>query len=115
MAATPEKKVKKCITDQLKKLGAYYFCPMSGGFGKSGVPDIIVCFRGYFVAIEAKAGKNTTTELQERNLKEIREAGGIAVVVNESNMHNITNLLQVLPEPEGHDGAGSWRYQVQPR
>lgn len=114
MAATPEKKVKQCVTKQLKALKAYYFYPMSGGWGKSGVPDIICCFRGYFVAIECKAGKNTTTELQERNLKEIREAGGIAVVVNEDNMHNISSLLQVLPEPEGHDGAGSWRYQVQP-
>ena len=111
MSMTPEKKVKKCVTDQLKKIGAYYFCPMSGGFGKSGVPDIIVCFRGYFVAIECKAGKNTTTKLQEMQLQEIREASGIAVVVNEDNMHNVTNLLQVLPTPEGHID-GSVRYTL---
>ena len=105
MAMTPEKRVKKCVTDQLKKLKAYYFYPVTGGFGRSGVPDIICCFRGVFVAIECKAGKNTTTELQERNLQEIREAGGIAVVVNEDNMHNVTNLLQVIPEQEGFDNA----------
>ena len=40
MAMTPEAKVKKKIVEQLKALGCYYFFPATGGYGKSGVPDI---------------------------------------------------------------------------
>ncbi len=41
MAMTPEAKVKKKVVAHLKTLGAYYFYPVTGGYGKSGVPDII--------------------------------------------------------------------------
>jgi hypothetical protein len=41
MAMTPEGKVKKKIVEQLKALGCYYFFPATGGYGKSGVPDIV--------------------------------------------------------------------------
>ena len=69
MAMTPEGKVKKKIVEQLKELGCYYFFPATGGYGKSGVPDIVGCYNGKFFGIECKAGKNTPTALQQMNLK----------------------------------------------
>ena len=56
MAKTPEKKVKEKVTSVLKSIGAYYFYPVSGGYGRSGVPDIIGCYQGKFFGIECKAG-----------------------------------------------------------
>ena len=38
---TPEAKVKKVVVAQLKQLGAYYFYPVTGGYGQSGVPDVV--------------------------------------------------------------------------
>jgi Holliday junction resolvase len=93
MAMTPEAKVKKVVTQQLKDIGAYYFYPMSGGFGRSGVPDIIGCYRGKFFGIECKAGNNKPTPLQLKNLEEIALTGGIALVVNEQNMKQVGELL----------------------
>lgn len=93
MAMTPEAKVKRKVTDILKKLECYYFYPATGGYGKSGVPDIVACYRGLFIGIECKAGKNKPTMLQERNLDQIRTAGGLAVVVNENNIDALTALL----------------------
>jgi len=94
MAMTPEAKVKKKVTEQLKKLGAYYFYPVTGGYGRSGVPDIVGCYRGNFFAFECKAGKNKPTALQDKNLSDIGVAGGIACVVNEDNMMDIENILK---------------------
>lgn len=94
MAQTPEGKVKSKVTKQLKELGAYYFFPMSGGFGKAGVPDIIGCYEGLFFGIECKAGKNKPTVLQEKNLQEIEDCGGIALVINEENAHEVTDILK---------------------
>jgi Holliday junction resolvase len=86
MANTPESKVKDKIVKILKKNGVYYFFPATFGFGRSGVPDIICCFRGQFVAIECKAGDNKPTALQQRELKNIMVAGGHAYVANEENI-----------------------------
>ncbi len=88
MALTPEKKVKAAVVKQLKMFGdsMYYFFPATGGYGRSGVPDIVGCFKGKFWAIECKAGKNTTTALQEQELNAIRNATGEAWVINEENV-----------------------------
>jgi len=93
MAATPEKKVKQKCVAQLKELGAYYFYPVTGGFGSSGVPDIICCLDGRFIGIECKAGKGKTTPLQDKNLAAITAAGGLALVINEENVELLTTLL----------------------
>lgn len=91
---TPEAKVKKKIVAVLKEHGAYYFYPVTGGFGRSGVPDIIVCHDGRFIGIECKAGKNKPTPLQEKNLLDIEVAGGIAMVVNEDNIADVKKCLE---------------------
>ena len=75
MVMTPEAKVKKKVTEQLKELGAYYF-----------------------FAFECKSGKNKPTALQDKNLTDISVAGGIACVVNEDNMMDIENILKGTQE-----------------
>ena len=79
---TPEGKVKKEVIAYLNELGAYYFMPVTGGYGRSGVPDIVACLNGKFVGIECKAGDNQPTALQVKNLKAIRSAGGLSFCVN---------------------------------
>ena len=89
MAATPESKVKAKIKAILKAHGVYYAMPIGTGYGNSGVPDFLCCVHGYFIAIEAKAGKGTTTALQDKNLKQITQCGGVALVINETNLADI--------------------------
>ena len=91
---TPEAKVKKVVIAQLKQLGAYYFYPVTSGYGRSGVPDVVGCYHGVFFGIECKAGKNKPTPLQDRNLKQIRDAGGLDLVVNEDNMYDVIEMLE---------------------
>jgi hypothetical protein len=86
MAMTPERRVKAKVSKVLVKLGAYYIMPVTGGFGNSGAPDFLVCLHGRFIGIECKAGKNTPTPLQEKNLRQIERSGGIALVVNDENV-----------------------------
>jgi Holliday junction resolvase len=98
MASTPEAKVKRAVTDILKRYGAYYFSPPANGFGRAGIPDIIACYRGQFIAVECKAGKNTTTALQRRELLAIQDAGGYQLVTNESNINQLEAVLQQLKD-----------------
>jgi len=94
MAATPESKVKGKIKALLKKYGVYYAMPIGTGFGNSGVPDFLCCVGGKFLAIEAKAGADKTTALQEKNLREIKEVGGSTAVIYETNIDDLENWLR---------------------
>jgi hypothetical protein len=100
MAATPEAKVKKQIRAILDGYGAYYAMPIGSGYGNSGVPDFLVCYKGWFIGIEAKAGQGKVTALQEFNLNKITKAGGVTLVINEVNMMRITDLLDTLQNLE---------------
>jgi Holliday junction resolvase len=102
MALTPEKKVKNQVVKLLKQHHAYYFFPATYGMGRSGVPDIVCCFKGTFIGIECKAGSNKPTELQKRELAAIQEAEGVALVINELNL----NVLEkILSEPRDKDST----------
>ena len=96
MSMTPEKRVKNSVMKILKAHGAYNFYASTGGYGKSGVPDIVCCYRGKFLAIECKAGKNKPTALQNINIAAIRKAGGVALVVNEDNIDDVKLQLDLL-------------------
>ena len=96
MAQTPEKRVKTKVEAVLKNEGAYYFFPATHGYGRSGVPDIIACVNGRFLAIECKAGGNKPTALQTREIENIRIAGGVAVVANEENWDEVRLLVREL-------------------
>lgn len=96
MASTPESKVKKVVKIMLDAHGAYYFSPATGGYGRSGVPDLIVCYRGKFIAIECKAGDNVPTALQNRELERIYNMGGYALWVNEKNVDDVHRLLKQI-------------------
>jgi len=91
---TPEAKVKKKVVAILRQHGAYFFYPVTGGYGRSGVPDIIVCHKGRFIGIECKAGNNKPTPLQEQNLNAIQAAGGTSLVINEDNISTVEETLQ---------------------
>jgi hypothetical protein len=97
MAMTPERRVKAQVRKVLDKLGAYYVMPVTGGYGNSGAPDFLVCLHGRYVGIECKAGKNTTTPLQEKNLRLIERSGGIAFVVNDDNVGVFEETLGQVP------------------
>lgn len=96
MAATPEKKVKDKVVKILKEEEVYYFFPATHGFGRSGVPDIVCCVNGHFLAVECKAGTNKPTALQVREIEAIRRSNGVAIVVNEENWDMVRGLMRML-------------------
>ena len=93
---TPEAKVKKKVKKILDDIGAYHFSPMTAGFGRSGVPDIIACYKGRFIGIECKAGDNKPTLLQLRNIEDIKRNQGLAIVINEGNIESLLALVKEI-------------------
>ncbi len=84
MAATPEGRVKRKLDKMLKQFAPelWYFSPQAGPFGSSGVPDRIVCYKGWFIGIEVKADvKKKMTALQINCKWRIESAGGAFFLV----------------------------------
>ena len=96
MAATPEAKVKAAVKKILDAEKVWHFAPASNGMGRAGIPDIICCHNGRFLAIECKAGKGKTTALQDRELAAIEAAGGATIVVNEANLGLVQEAIDYL-------------------
>jgi Holliday junction resolvase len=102
MANTPEKKVKDKVRKVLAGVNAYVVTPATHGYGVSGVPDILVCYHGRFLAIECKAGNNHPTALQIRNLSQIASTGGYTLVVNEDNIDDVEDVLARIDRDRGY-------------
>jgi len=85
MAMTPEGRVKKQVKEYLKSIGAWYYMPVSNGMGRVGCPDILVCYKGLFMAFETKApGKiRNVTANQQREIDDILRVNGLACVVDD--------------------------------
>lgn len=96
MAMTPEGKVKKNIKDVLNMRGIVYCMPATYGLGCSGVSDFIACYKGQFLSIEAKAGKGTTTALQDKWLERVSAAGGWSMVVYEGGVGILEQTLDMI-------------------
>lgn len=108
MATTPEGKVKDLIKKQLKAEKSWHYMPVQNGMGRVGIPDFVACVPititanlvgktiGAFVAVETKApGKlKNTTPNQRKNLAEIHQAGGVAVVTDNDEI--LPQALSVL-------------------
>ena len=90
---TPEAKVKAKVKKVLNEIGAYYTMPVTSGYGNSGVPDFLICLRGKFYGIECKANGGKPTALQLKHHDDIRKAGGVALVIDETNVENLRKEL----------------------
>ena len=59
-----ESELVKRISDYLKTVPSLFFWKEHGGmYGTAGIPDLIVCYKGRFIGLECKVGKNKPTVL----------------------------------------------------
>lgn len=77
-----ESELIKKISDYLKRVPDLFFWKEHGGmYGTAGIPDIIICYRGRFIGLECKVGKNKPNVLQSLTIRRILQAGGYAMIV----------------------------------
>lgn len=76
-----ESTIVGAIIRELKARGAWYVKFHGHRAGRAGVPDILACYRGLFIAFEVKQPTGRQTRLQVLEEERIRAAGGVSVVV----------------------------------
>lgn len=97
MTVGPEKQFENQIKKFLDKLPkTWYFKVWSGPYSKSGIPDIIACVNGHFIALEVKAENGRASELQKRNVRLINNCNGKACIVYPKDFENLKMELMEL-------------------
>lgn len=89
-----EQKIQSKILNTLKEKGAYTVKVMAAN--RNGVPDILACYKGRFVAIEVKDKYGRPTPLQVANIQQIRTAEGYAMVA--WSVDEVLHLLQEIDD-----------------
>lgn len=84
-----EKPIQTKIIEYLTLIGAYPVKVISAT--KAGVPDVVCCLSGMFIAIECKQVKKHATALQRYKMAEIEKAGGYAF-----EAHSVEEVKQEL-------------------
>ena len=92
---TPEGVTKDDIKDVLKEYGdeLYAFWPVQTGYGSRTV-DCLICFRGLFIAVEAKRKGARARKFQERILDQVRDANGHTLCIDSAD--DLKELLDYI-------------------
>jgi len=91
---------QNAIIRKLKKIEGLYFFKKEA-LAIVGIPDMIICYKGKFVAWELKKSmRDKPALIQEYTLNQIRKSGGIAEVVYPENFEEKLEELLNSPNKE---------------
>jgi hypothetical protein len=93
----PETRLRNAILKRLRTEWPGYWVHVHGNaYTPAGIPDILGCWKGRFVGFEIKTpGGGDATNLQEYNLKQITQSGGVASVIHSYDEANAI-LVEVV-------------------
>lgn len=80
------------VTQYLESKGAIVNNQTGSMFAKVGVSDLLVCYKGFFIALELKVGNYQPDPLQLSYLQKVRDAGGFGLILRD----NIQELMVLL-------------------
>jgi Holliday junction resolvase len=100
-----ETKVVKAILEFLNSRGGFWMKIHGSPFQVAGIPDIIGCYRGRFIAFEVKrSAEERPTKLQVYQMKKITQAGGVArVIFTVDQAEALINRINELQEARARD------------
>lgn len=100
MPKKPETKLSNQVLPRLRAEGGWWVKIHGGPFQAAGIPDILGCWRGRFIAIELKTPEGGPSELQKRAMDTIHICGGrtgLATTVDEAlDIRDGKNVYQMF-------------------
>jgi hypothetical protein len=106
-----EKEITSAIMRYLKSVPECFCWKEHGGmYGTAGLPDIICCIKGRFVAFEVKTASGRLTKLQEATMRKIKAAKGEAFKV--ASVGDVKVILDALEVPAHDDSLGIFGQEI---
>jgi len=94
-AGTPSNKMEAAQTGWFLKV-------WGGGFQKAGIPDLLMCVNGFFIAVELKGASGTASELQKLNTERINTAHGIGLILFPDGFKEFQEIVKGVIKCNGH-------------
>lgn len=96
-----EREVKNEVRKIIKKFEQdghvfWTYWPVQTGYGKHGIPDVLVCLKGRLIAIETKVDCKDPSTRQWGQLEAIEDADGFSLVIDQHNLsvvHEVFNAI----------------------
>jgi Holliday junction resolvase len=89
---------ERAIVDRIRRLlqkrGAWFV--KTTGVSVAGIPDLICCHRGFFIAIEVKQPGRHPTPAQRHQLDSVTRAHGLAIVA--TSPHQVAEQLDRIDQ-----------------
>ena len=91
---TPEGELKKAIKTLLDEQGAFWSMIPGGAYAKIGDPDMVVCYKGRYIAIEAKTPVGRQSNWQKLRQEQITAAGGLYILAR--SVEDVKEVLEKI-------------------
>ena len=106
-----EKNFENKIKKFLKENGCWYVKYFANRNTRAGVPDLLACVNGYFVAIEVKAENGKPSELQLWNVEQIQKSNGFAIVLYPEQFEMFKTMIELIKKGS-YIGAKMWQNRI---
>lgn len=91
-----EKSFETTVKKFLRDHGCYVIKNFGCSFTRAGLPDLVVCANGKFIALELKNEKGKATPLQLANIRDIQGAGGVALILRPQDFDKFKSYIEQL-------------------
>lgn len=93
-----EKLFEKQIKAFLDEQNCWYVKFFANAYTRQGIPDLLCCVNGYFLAVEVKSDNGRASDLQKWNVSRIRYTGGLAFILKPEQFDSFCKLVKELKE-----------------
>lgn len=91
-----EKAYENKIKDFIESVGGWWVKFHGNAFTRDGVPDLLCCVKGHFLAVEVKGDGGKPSSLQIHEINKIKEAGGSAGVYYPKDFERLKDDIRSL-------------------
>lgn len=89
-----EKNFEKVVRNYLSSVGGWSVKFFANSYTTRGIPDLLCCVNGKFLAIEVKATNGRPSKLQETTIEQIKKAGGYGIILYPQNFEDFKRCIE---------------------
>lgn len=93
-----EKPFELKIRKYLESRGHWVVKYFAYGYAKSGIPELLACVNGRFVAIEVKGDGDYISPVEEFTLCRIINSGGVSMVVRSQDFETFCRCIEEIEQ-----------------
>lgn len=89
-----EKNFETRVRNYLSSIGGWSVKFFANSYTTRGIPDLLCCVNGKFLAIEVKATNGRASKLQEITIEQIKNAGGYGIILYPQNFEDFKRWIE---------------------